>query len=51
MRDIVGAKGGTASGAPTPSCPDGPSSLPGGGRLPVGAGNDEGLADGNDGEG
>jgi hypothetical protein len=30
VRDIVGAKGGTASGAPTTSCPDGPSSLPGG---------------------
>ncbi len=34
MRDIVGAKGGTASGAPTTSCPDGPSSLPGGGKMP-----------------
>ncbi len=33
MRDIVGAKGGTASGAPTTSCPDGPTPGPvGGGR-------------------
>jgi len=46
VRDIVGAKGGTASGAPTTSCPDGPSSLPCGGKMPDQVGHDDGA--GND---
>ena len=37
MRDIVGAKGGTASGAPTTSCPDGPTPGPCGGDCRSGS--------------
>ena len=51
MRDIVGAKGGTASGAPTPSCPDGPSSLPCGRKMPDQVGHDGGGLDFAGGEG